>query len=589
MARLLVLVALTVAAAPAAAADRKGPLEFVPASARIVVSVENPRKLADAVLTLDAVKQAEALAPVRTVLDSAAARRVFQMLAYSEKELGAKWPELLDQLAGDGVALGAQFGDKAPALLVLRGTDERQVEKAYALLFRVIGEEMARQGSNERPVREERAGLEAVRIGNDIHTARVGATVFVSNKAEALQAGIDLALKQGSGESVAGKTAAARKLLPKDPLAWVWVDFAAVKESKEAKDFFDATRQDFLQTLVVGSTIDCLKRSDFVAAGFYRESGGLRLTVRLPAGRDAFPPEFALHVPPAGTPGSLPLLEPPGVLYSQSFHLDIGAAWKHRDKLINDEVRKQIEEGEKQLSKFLPGPVKLGELLEMWGPYHRIVVADNDALPYKKQPSDRLPAFAYVAAMRDAKFGQSVESIVRGAAIIATLQLGLKSVEETHDGIKIVGYRFPEDRPLANDPGGLRFNFEPCFAVVGDQFVAASTIAMCKKTIAEVKRTAGKTGAAAVWRAGVYAAGAAAALASLPEPLITDAILEQGVGIEEARKQVNELAAWLRTLGTARVEIDERATEYRFDVMWEYKTDGTTKHTKDTKVNEDKK
>jgi hypothetical protein len=576
MARLFLLAALTAittAAAPVSAAERKHPLEFVPDSARIVVSVENPRSLAEAALALDAVKQAEPLAPVRAVLDSATARRVFQMLSYFEKELGAKWPELLDQLAGDGVALGAQFGDKAPALLVLRGTDEKQVEKAYALLFRVLEEELARQGTPLRPVKEQRDGHEVARIGNDVHTARVGATVFVSNKAEALQAGLDLALKQGSGEPVAGKKALsdARKLLPKDPLAWVWINFAAVKESKEAKDFFDATRQDFLQTLVVGSTIDCLRRSDFVAAGLYREPGGFRLAVRLPAGRDAFPPEFALHVPPAGTPGSLPLLEPPGVLYSQSFYLDIGAGWKHRDKLINEEVRKQIEEGEKQVSKFLPGSVKLGELLEMWGPYHRIVVANNDTLPYKTQPSDRLPAFAYVTAMRDPKFGQSVESIIRGAAILVTFQFGLKSVEETHDGVKIVGYRFPEDKPLANDPGGLRFNFEPCFAVVGDQFIAASTIAMCKKTIAEVKRTAEKSGGAAVWRACAYAVGAASALASLPEPLITDAILEQGVGIEEARKQVNELVAWLRTLGTARIEIDERDTEYQFDVVWEYK------------------
>jgi len=212
--------------------------------------------------------------------------------------------------------------------------------------------------------------------------------------------------------------------------------------------------------------------------------------------------------------------------------------------------------------------VKFGELLEMWGPHHRIVVANNDALPYKTRPSDRLPAFAYVASMRDPQFGRSVEATLRSAAILATFQFGLKSVEDTHDGTKIVGYRFPEDKPLANDPGGLRFNFEPCFAVAGDHFVAASTVGMCKKVLDELRRTAGK-GSPAVWRARGYAAGAADALASLPEPLVTDAILEQGVGIEEARRQVGELTAWLRTLGTARVEIDERAAEYRFDVVWE--------------------
>jgi hypothetical protein len=259
------------------------------------------------------------------------------------------------------------------------------------------------------------------------------------------------------------------------------------------------------------------------------------------------------------------------VLYSQSFHLDIGAGWKHRDKLINDEVRKQIEEGEKQVSKILPGPVKFGELLELWGPYHRIVVANNDGLPYKTQPSVRLPAFGYATTMRDPKFGRSVESIVRGGALIASLQFGLKSVEEAHDGVTIVGYRFPENKTLEADADGLRFNFEPCFAVVGDQFVAASTIGMCKKMIDEVRRTAGKPGSPAVWRARAYAEGAAAGVAALPEPQIAEAVLTQGIGIEEARKQVADLTAWLRTLGTARVEIDERDTEYRFDVVWEYK------------------
>src|SRR5204862_4063573 len=115
---------------------------------------------------------------------------------------------------------------------------------------------------------------------------------------------------------------------------WGWVNFASVKESKQAKDFIAATRQDFLQTLVAGSTIDCLRRSDFVAAGLYREPTGFRLRVRLPAGRDGLWPDLVLHVPPKGTPGSLPLLAPPGTIYSQSFPLDVAYLWKHLDRLI---------------------------------------------------------------------------------------------------------------------------------------------------------------------------------------------------------------------------------------------------------------
>src|SRR5437764_14679200 len=92
--------AALILAAPARAADTPDPLAFIPPAAHVVLKVESPRKLAEAVTALDAFKQAEALAPVRTALDSATARRLFRMLAHVEQELGAKWPELLDQLAG---------------------------------------------------------------------------------------------------------------------------------------------------------------------------------------------------------------------------------------------------------------------------------------------------------------------------------------------------------------------------------------------------------------------------------------------------------------------------------------------------------
>jgi hypothetical protein len=564
------LAASLVLTSVAVAADPPDPLKFIPASAKLVVKVEKPRQLAEAVTGLQAVKDAQGLAPVRGVLDSATIRRFFQMLTYVEKELGAKWPDLLDQLAGGGIALGTTFGDNAPAVLVIQGTDEQQTAKAFDLLYRILDDELARQGFKGGLVKGTNRGAETFRLGDSFYYARVRSTVLISNKEEALGEAI-LTATTDKGVTTKKTLHEARKLLPKDPLAWLWIDFAAVKQTQETKDFFDATRKDFLQTLVAGSTIDCVRRSDFVALGLYQEAKGFRLALRLPAGRDAFPEEFAFHVPPKGQPGSLPLLEPPGVLASLSFHLDIGYYWKHREQFIPEEMRKQLEEGEKQLSKFLPGSVKFGELLEMWGPYHRLVAVNHDVPPYKTVPGQRFPAFGYVATMRDPKFGQQVESTVRSAALITTFQFGLKMSETEHDGVKIVAYRFPEGKEMAEDPDNVRFNFEPCFAHVEGQFIAATTVELCKKLIVEVKRTAKVPPSPAVWRGKGYAVGAANALAALPEPLVTDAILTGGVGIEDARKQVDALTAWLKTLGTVRLEIDERETEYRLDVVWEYK------------------
>jgi hypothetical protein len=556
------LVALLLLAGAAPAAD---PLRHIPGSAQAVIKIENPRKLAEAITGLAAVQDAKELAPVRELLETTAARRGFQMLAYVEKELGAKWPELLDQLAGDGIALGIRFGDKAPAILVLEGTDEEQTGKALDLLLQIVQDELNRQGIPVQPVRDTYRGAETLRFGNDVHLARTGATVLISNKKDFLHAALD---HPGSGVRSKESLRAAEKLLPKDPLAWLWVDFASVKQSQATKDFFAATRKDFLQTLVAGSTIDCLRRSEFIAAGLYREAHGFRLALRLPAGRSEFPPDFALHTPASGKPGSLPLLEPSGVVYSQSFYLDLGFYWKHRDTFINAEMLKQLEQGEKQVSRFLPGSVSLGELLEMWGPHHRLVVVNHDTMPYKTMPSQRLPGFGYVATMHDPKFGKSLAAAIRSGALIASFQFGLKLVEVDHDGVKIVSYRFPEDRPLAQDPGGLRFNFEPCFAVVEDQFIAASTVEVCKKLIAEVKRTAKEPPSPAVWRGRGHADSGSALLYALPDPFVTDAILSGGVGLDEARKRIDAIGEWLKGLGTVRIELDEKETEYRFDVVW---------------------
>ena len=550
----------------AASAARADPLDCIPPAAQVVVVSDSPRKLAEAVTGLDAFRKAQKLPQYRAIYDSATAKRGFQLLALFEKELGAKWPDLLDQLAGNGVAFGLQFADDPqPLILVLQGKDEAQVKKAWEFALKTVEDEFARQGAKDVV---KRSGNDAVTVG-DFHTARVGATTFLSTNETMLKAAVALATAPRAESMVHKARRDAFKLLPKDALAWLWLDFASVKQSKSSKDFYDATRQDFLQTLFAGGTIDCLKRADFVAAGVYQEPTGFRLSLRLPAGRSAFPPEFRLHVPPKGEPGSLPLLEPPGTLYSHSLYLDVGHLWKNRKTLLNDEIRGQLEKAEKDVTKILPGSVKVGELLEMWGPRHRVVVANHDVPPYKKQPGTRFPAFGYVATGRDPKFAKAIEPALRSAAIIASLTFGMKMAEHTHEGVGIVAYRFPEDKELADDPEGTRFNFEPCFAIVGDQLVAASTVELCKKLITELKRVAKEPASNAVIRGRFSAQGGAGALASLPEPLITDAILARGVGLDDARKEVAALVAWVKTLGTVRVELDIADKEYKLDLVWD--------------------
>src|SRR5581483_7036721 len=94
--------------------------------------------------------------------------------------------------------------------------------------------------------------------------------------------------------------------------------------------------------------------------------------------------------------------------------------------------------------------------------------------------------------------------------------------EETVDGVTLVGYRFPEDGSLPADVNNIRFNFSPCFAAVGDQFFAASTIELGRELIATLKHPAKNlppTDTAAKSR--LYAAGGAALLTAVEDLVLT--------------------------------------------------------------------
>jgi hypothetical protein len=548
------------------------PLRFMPQQAGFILKVEQPRQFVEAIATLDVYQNAQQFPQVREYLDSTPVRRFFQLVAFLETQTGSPWPELIDKLAGGGIALGIAIADDpAPALLVVQGTDEAAVETTYKLLLAAITDEASRDGSNQ-PLRKAKFGdIDTIHAGDEFHAARVGSVVFISNTDEALRAGLALAAKK-EGQSALDRptVAAARTLVGGDPVAWAWFDLAKVKESQEAKDFLESTRSDIFQTVIFGSTVDAVRRSDFLCAGLFQTRSGFHFTLRMPAKRADLDDAMALHVPKEDRPGSLPLLQPKGVVYSQSFYLDLAHLWTNRKTLINDEVREQLEKADTDISKVLPGTT-FGTLLEQSGPYHRVVMAHTGEKLYSREPGQLIPPFAVVTSMRDEAFGQSMDGVLRGGAFLAGFQTGWKMAEEKFDGVTVVSYRFPEKgEPKFDDPEGLRFAFAPAFAVVGKSLVVGSTPGIVKALIPELKKEAQDEGARAVWRAKAYLPGAAEVLLAYPEQAITQMVLTQGIGLAEAKQQVQDLAAWLRTLGTYELRIDHADAMYTIDIEWKY-------------------
>ncbi|CAN5348046.1 hypothetical protein BH11PLA2_BH11PLA2_41290 [soil metagenome] len=543
------------------------PLKYMPLEAGVVMKVESPRTLVEGFVKLDAYKEVQAFPQVKEVLDSANARRLFQLLKYVEAETKTAWPELIDKVAGNGIALGFKPGmDNAPVLLVMEGTDEAIVTKVFNIFLAGVKDEAARNDS-VKIIESEIAGVRTLQLG-DATFARHGSLIFISNKKVALEAGLTLALKPGERKSILehATLGKARKLVGDKAAAWLWFDLAAAKETQEGKDYFANSRKDLFQLLAFGSTSDAARRSEFVAAGLYDTPKGYTFSVRMPAKRADLDDVMYVHVPPKSLIGSKPLLEPKGVVLSQSFYLDVGYLWGARQRIIANEELKSLETGVAQLSKLLPN-TSMEELLVQSGAYHRFVMAHTGEKLYTNEPNQLIPPTAYVGTIRFPEFGKSINGILRAGGLVAGFQTGWTMKEEKHDGVAIVTYRFPDVRDAKfDDPDHLRFNAAPSFAIVNDSLIVASTPGIIKELIPILRMESKEAGEPEVWRMKGYAAGAADVLAAYPEATVTDAILRQGITLAEAKQQTIAFSKWLRKLGSTTISIQHDVDMYKFEI-----------------------
>src|SRR5262249_15301278 len=135
-------------------------------------------------------------------------------------------------------------------------------------------------------------------------------------------------------------------------------------------------------------------------------------------------------------------------------------------------------------------------------------------------------------------------------------------------------YRFPEDIKLKGDPDNFRFNFRPCFAFVGNQFIASSTFGLCRELIdlLEKEQEQGTAaGSNATIRSQLYASGGVRLLETFKDRLLTQTMLNQALSPEQAAEQVRAFLSWVDQLGVLQVEEEYGAREFHYDLGLRWK------------------
>ncbi|MFL5242555.1 MAG: DUF3352 domain-containing protein [Gemmataceae bacterium] len=549
------------------------PLRLVSNQTDLIIEMKSPRRLLETYMSFEPLKSLLELEPFQELYDSTNARRFYQLVTYFEKELGAKWPDLMDRLGGGGVVLSLKFGpNPPPALLVIQGKDEALLGQFKQLALRLVEQELARQESKERIEKRTYRDIETSQIGNEFNAATIGSTLLFANSEEALKSAIDLH-RDSTKKSLAANPLIdeARKLIGHDPLAQLWLNMETVRKAPQAKDIFTLPRNENLLTVVFGGWLDIASRTPYLTAALYQEGKEAGYVMRMPRGREGSAEEISVHVPPADALGARPLLEPKNVLLSTSYYLDVGKFWENRAKLFNEKNRKEFEEFDKNSGRFLLG-TPFSKLVTQLGPYQRFVAVHQGKSGYSITPRQNIPAFALVAEMRDSeKFGKAINPVLRAAGFLASTvgDLKLKLVEEKHGPYAVVGYRFPDDTKIKGFEKDFLFNFSPCFVSVGNQFVASSTIELAHELIdileKEGKNAPASPSAIAV-RSKVYGEGGAEYLEGIKDVLLAQTILDRAAAPESARGQVKAFLDWVRKLGVIQTEVTYGAQDFQYDI-----------------------
>ena len=576
---LLLAIALLVSSSPIRAQEAANPLRLLPDNTVFMLKVEQPRKLIDLGLNLASMKELQGFSNYREFLNSTNFRRFQQFVAYFEKQMGYPWPELVDQLAGNGAVLAVfdAFQEKrqAAAMFVLQGKDEQVVQKYFKLAVEMLEQELARQEATDGIKKLEHRGVQVTKIGPEFQACVIGSTIVASNRENGLNSAIDAYLdKKPVSTDLQAKTAEARKLVPANSLLWAYAGLGQVKEQPGFKNIYDLPSIFPPFHVVFGGFGDVVRRSPYLAAALAEDERGVYVTIRMPKGRNGMSEVDSAHAPPPMEPGVRPLLEPKGTLFTTSFYLDLyGLLWEHRDKLYppepSDLSLPKVQEFDKKAATFLFGK-RPSQLLQYAGTRHRIVVARQFDSGYKVNATPPVPSFAWVMEMRDPdQFAKTVEPIIRAVGLLAGFGADMK-LAETHRGEhKLIGYRFTESEKNMAINNGVVFNFSPCFVRVGNQMIFSSTQELAHNLIDVVSKEENTTSSEGLaMRSRFSWTGLALALEANREGLITSSMLQEGSTREEAKKQVDLTFAFLDKLGAiesnTRYEPEQYQVELRF-------------------------
>ena len=148
----------------------------------------------------------------------------------------------------------------------------------------------------------------------------------------------------------------------------------------------------------------------------------------------------------------------------------------------------------------------------------------------------------------------------RRDALMKTYQAG--NWKDAYDGLRKLALD-PQDDPLK-----VRFNYQPTFASVKDQYILASNKGLCRELIGILQKEDRTKLASQNMQMRVYASSLGSYANVSPDQSLANTIIAQALKLDEAKQQTDAIFAYVQKVGSIQLETDYTPNQFRFDLVW---------------------
>lgn len=241
-------------------------------------------------------------------------------------------------------------------------------------------------------------------------------------------------------------------------------------------------------SLLIGGLYELANHSPFVGSTLDLDDQHLVIRHEVAGKPESLGEKYAPLFAETGKPDAGFLPPVPGLIGGWILHRDFAGWYKRREELLDAKVLPEFDKFEAGLANLLPGKDYATDILPAFGRNLTFLAAPQDYAHLNGKPGLQLPGFALVwdlAKPDDAE--QNLNLLFQTVAMISNLEAGKQGRQPwvlSSESYKDVQIQFGK---YAQKPKGDRlpivFNFMPAAARVGDKFVMASSVDLCKHLV----------------------------------------------------------------------------------------------------------